>query len=343
MAHESLKAAYEEDAKRTEKPYLLWQVTETGKWLNLSAKPLWVPTFHYRRHPHADSMLLAQAYPHLEWEYRQSSGYWQDCVCAPLWDQTAEYRPKPNPLQALYEADKRKYTMWQYKSGNRWVNCLQPPDFYSKVEYRRHPHADLLLTYREGDEWEYSRDGYTWYKTSCPQWHSDNLYRKKPMTHELERKQYEADKATYNEPWKLWEYNYKGWKTLQHEPFWDSEAYRRKPEARPHAHLIKLWAEGHQIEKMNHRDHWVPCPNPCWESSGVYRQKPAVQTRFIPIFRMPAGSVYVGEGKISLADCNSSNHDTLISTLEITVDNANNVTLVKEHKCLMTSTNRPNS
>lgn len=65
----------------------------------------------------------------------------------------------------------------------------------------------------------------------------------------------------------------------------------------------------------------------------TYRQKPTTQTRFIPVFRMPAGTVYVGGGKITLADCKSDNSfDTLISALEITVDNANNVTLVKEHR-----------
>ena len=35
MTHENLKAAYEEDAKRTEKPYLLWQVRVDGVWETL--------------------------------------------------------------------------------------------------------------------------------------------------------------------------------------------------------------------------------------------------------------------------------------------------------------------
>lgn len=62
-------------------------------------------------------------------------------------------------------------------------------------------------------------------------------------------------------------------------------------------------------------------------------EDPAAQTRFIPIFRMPAGTVYMAEGKITLADCKSQNSfDTLVSALEITVDKDNNVTLVKEHK-----------
>lgn len=52
------------------------------------------------------------------------------------------------------------------------------------------------------------------------------------------------------------------------------------------------------------------------------------------VYRMPAGTVYMAEGKISLADCKSQNSfDTLISTLEITVDKDNNVTLVKEYRC----------
>lgn len=205
----------------------------------------------------------------------------------------------------------------------------------------------MILTYDPNTVYEFQAADKSWHPWQTvlnpPLWNEKLNYRKKPMAHELERKQYEADKLTYSEPWKLWDYNRRGWATMQHEPWWatmqheprwdDRVQYRRKPEARPHAHLIKLWAEGHQIEKMNHRDQWLPCPNPCWESTGVYRQKPATQTRFIPIFRMPAGTVYMAEGKITLADCKSNDHDTLISVLEITVDNANNVTLVKEHRC----------
>lgn len=168
-----------------------------------------------------------------------------------------------------------------------------------------------------------------------PLWNEKLNYRKKPMAHEELKAQYEKDRTIYNEPQLLWEFQQIGpWESLTRDPSWIPDlGYRRKPEARPHAHLIKLWAEGAQIEKLNHRDQWVTCPNPCWESTGVYRQKPTTQTRFIPIFRMPAAaSVYVGEGKITLADCKSNDHDTLISALEITVDKDNNVTVVKEHR-----------
>lgn len=150
------------------------------------------------------------------------------------------------------------------------------------------------------------------------------------MTHELERKQYEADKAIYNEPWKLWEYNHRGWLTLQDHPCWDSKAYRRKPEARPHAHLIKLWADGAEIQKL-YQNHWISCSHPCWEPTATYREKPAHQTRWIGVYRMPAKSVYIAEGKISREDCKPSEGDTLIKLLEVTV-NADNSTTVKEHK-----------
>lgn len=240
MAHESLKRIYEEDAKRTEKPYLLWQVRVGGKWGNLDHHPAWVPTLRYRRHPHADKML---AYEQGEW---YSNSVWRDC--------------------------------------------------------HHTPRGNLELDYR-----------------------------KKPMAHEIERKQYEADKLTYNEPHLLWEYNHRGWDTMQHEPCWDDRIqYRRKPEARPHAHLIKLWADGAEIQKLNH-DNWIPCPNPCWESTRQYRQKPAQQTRWIGVYRMPAGTVYVAEGKISREDCKPAEGDTLIKLLEVTV-NADNSTTVKEHK-----------
>lgn len=119
---------------------------------------------------------------------------------------------------------------------------------------------------------------------------------------------------------------------MQHEPCWDDRIqYRRKPEARPHAHLIKLWAEGAETQKLNH-DNWIPCPNPCWESTRQYRQKPAQQTRWIGVYRMPAGSVYIAEGKISREDCVPAAGDTLIKLLEVTV-NADNSTTTKEHKC----------
>ncbi len=198
----------------------------------------------------------------------------------------------------------------------------------------------MILTYDPNTVYEFQAADKPWQPWQTvynpPLWDDKLNYRKKQMAHELERKQYEADKLTYNEPWKLWEYNNnRGWATmLQHEPCWDDRIqYRRKPEARPHAHLIHIWANGGEIQKF-YENHWVPCQNPCWESTGVYRQKPATQTRFIPVFRMPAGTVYVGEGKITLADCKSDNSfDTLISVLEITVDNANNVTLVKKHRC----------
>lgn len=245
MAHESLKAAYEEDAKRTQQPYLLWQVMETGKWEKLDGHPLWIPSYYYRRHPHADKMLAYK--PGEQWEW-YSNGVWRDCHHTPRWNLELDYR-------------------------------------------------------------------------------------KKQMTHELERKQYEADKLIYNEPWKLWEFNHQGWVTMQHEPFWDARIqYRRKPEARPHGHLIKLWADGAEIQKLNHNNQWVPCPNPCWESTGKYRQKPVQQTRWIGIHRMPAGTVYIAEGKISREDCVPSEGDTLIKLLEVTV-NADNSTTVKEHPC----------
>ena len=150
----------------------------------------------------------------------------------------------------------------------------------------------------------------------------------------LEREQYEADKLIYNEPWKLWEFRSANgsWLTPAHHPGWDSEDYRRKPEARPHAHLIKLWADGAEIQKL-YQNHWISCAHPCWEATSTYRQKPAQQTRWIGVYRMPASSVYVGEGKISLEDCKPSNtFDTLISVLEINVSEDNSVTLVKEHK-----------
>ena len=57
MTHENLKATYEEDAKRTEKPYLLWQVRVGGVWKNLPNHPAWAPNLHYRRHPNADKVL----------------------------------------------------------------------------------------------------------------------------------------------------------------------------------------------------------------------------------------------------------------------------------------------
>lgn len=149
--------------------------------------------------------------------------------------------------------------------------------------------------------------------------------------------QYEQDTKIYNKPYLLWELNAQAvhgshWLTLAHHPGWDSEAYRRKPEARPHAHLIKLWADGAQIEKLNAHHIWVPCTTPCWEPTATYRQKPAHQTRWVGIYRMPAGSVYIAEGKISKEDCKPAPADTLVKLLEITI-NADNSTTTKEHPC----------
>ena len=245
MTHETLKAAYEEDAKRTEKPYLLWQVRVdgVGGWVILDWHPVWMLSLHYRRHPHADKMLA--------------------------------YKPGEQ---------------WEWYSNSVWRDCH-----------------------------------------TTPEWHHDLDYRKKPMT--LERKQYEADKLIYNEPWKLWEFNHRWWATMQHEPCWDDRIqYRRKPEARPHAHLIKLWADGAPIEKLTPQGHWIPCLNPCWERTATYRQKPAHQTRWIGVYRMPAKSVYIAEGKISREDCVPAAGDTLVRLLEVTI-NADNSITTKEHEC----------
>ena len=120
----------------------------------------------------------------------------------------------------------------------------------------------------------------------------------------------------------------KAWRTLATDPTWDSIIqYRRKPEARPHAHLIKLWADGAEIQKF-YENRWFAC----WEATATYRQKPAQQTRWISVYRMPAGTVYMAEGKISREDCKPSDGDTLIRLLEVTV-NADNSTTTKEHKC----------
>ena len=150
------------------------------------------------------------------------------------------------------------------------------------------------------------------------------------MAHEELKAQYEKDRTIYNEPHLLWEFKEIGpWQTVTTSPQWDASLqYRRKPEARPHAHLIHIWANGSEIQVLRNNT-WQDCPTPCWEPFRQYRQKPATQTRFIPVFRMPA-SVYVGEGKISLQDCKPSN--TLISVLEINISEDNSATLVKEHK-----------
>ena len=76
MTHETLKAAYEEDAKRTEKPYLLWQVRVDGVWKSFNNHPAWLLRRHYRRHPHADKMLAYR--PGEQWEW-YSNGAWRDC------------------------------------------------------------------------------------------------------------------------------------------------------------------------------------------------------------------------------------------------------------------------
>ena len=184
MTHENLKAAYEEDAKRTEKPYLLWQVRVGGVWKRLNSYPAWAPNLHYRRHPHADSILFALTYPHLEWQYRflrhdrELCDGWKTCGGSPVWGVDREYRIKPSPLQAPYDADKHDYTLWQYKAGGKWLTCQQPPDFYSQVEYRRHPHADKMLAYREGEQWEWYSNG-VWRRChSTPEWHHDLDYRR---------------------------------------------------------------------------------------------------------------------------------------------------------------------
>lgn len=80
MAHETLKAAYAEDAKRTKNPYLLWQVSADGAWENLGYHPSWLPKLHYRRHPHADKMLAYK--PGEQWEW-YSNGVWRDCPLPP--------------------------------------------------------------------------------------------------------------------------------------------------------------------------------------------------------------------------------------------------------------------
>lgn len=168
---------------------------------------------------------------------------------------------------------------WQFKHDNTaWEPCYKAPEWAAHNQYRRHPHADLILTYDSRNVYEFQAADKPWHPWQSvfnpPLWEVNLNYRKKPMAHELERKQYEADKLIYNEPWKLWEYNHRGWATMQHEPCWDDRIqYRRKPEARPHAHLIKLWADGAEIQKLNH-DNWIPCPNPCWESTRQYRQNP---------------------------------------------------------------------
>ena len=80
MAHENLKRIYEEDAKRTQKPYLLWQILVDCVWRNLDTDPFWTPNHLYRRHPHADKMLAYK--PGEQWEW-YSNSVWRDCHHTP--------------------------------------------------------------------------------------------------------------------------------------------------------------------------------------------------------------------------------------------------------------------
>lgn len=246
-------------------------------------------------------------------------------------------------LKTQYEKDAaispNAHLVWQFKHDNtEWETCYRAPKWCAHNQYRRHPHADLILTYDRSTVYEFQAADKPWQPwqtvSNPPLWDDKLNYRKKPMAHEHLKRQYEADKLTYNEPHLLWEYNHSGrWGTMQHEPRWDDRIqYRRKPEARPHAHLIKLWAEGSGIQRLSSTGEWVDTPYPSWKPTRTYRETPATQTRFIPVLRMPAGSVYVGEGKITPVDCKPSHQDTLISVLEISVSANDTVTLVKEHR-----------
>ncbi len=74
--------------------------------------------------------------------------------------------------------------------------------------------------------------------------------------------------------------------------------------AQPHkyAALIHAWADGAQIEYRpycngGHSNRWNSIQNPNWRDDMEYRIKPKIVMRFAPVFRMPAGSIYMAEAK----------------------------------------------
>lgn len=91
-----------------------------------------------------------------------------------------------------------------------------------------------------------------------------------------------------------------------------------------HAALIKQWADGAEIEFFNSTTQkWLPCPVPSWEEDLTYRIKPQKLDRFIPVMRMPAGSIWLGEGRISEEAARQTNQktafDTIISVVHLSV------------------------
>lgn len=67
-----------------------------------------------------------------------------------------------------------------------------------------------------------------------------------------------------------------------------------------HAEVIKAWADGHLIQTRGPEGgaEWHDCLSaPCWMENYDYRVKPPNTIRWVPVFRMPAGTWVLGEGK----------------------------------------------
>lgn len=60
----------------------------------------------------------------------------------------------------------------------------------------------------------------------------------------------------------------------------------------PHAALIKLWADGHEIEFKNELSCWCSANNPRWDINTMYRLKPTPKPdteKFINLYDDRAG------------------------------------------------------
>lgn len=77
--------------------------------------------------------------------------------------------------------------------------------------------------------------------------------------------------------------------------------------------------------RRNDLDSWAPCnAHPAWAENFSYRRKADVVERYSAVVRMPAGTIYVYEGKISEQHareaCQYRNGETLVCIVKVAVD-----------------------
>ena len=63
-----------------------------------------------------------------------------------------------------------------------------------------------------------------------------------------------------------------------------------------HAEIIKAWADGAEVEVFSFaNNNWNLSVNPLWNPAHVYRIKPTLITKSLPVFKIPfSDELYIG-------------------------------------------------